>query len=97
MVALMDTDAKRTKWLLWAMCILLFIFHWLDMLVMIFPGTLKGGGFPDFGAVVFDFGMMLTFLGPFLLVTLNALTKAPLQVKHHPYLEESKHHHVVND
>ena len=30
-------------------------------------------------------------------VTGDAITKAPLQVKHHPYLEESKHHHVVND
>lgn len=97
MLSLMDTDAKRTKWVLWTMCIILFIFHWVDMMVMIFPGTLKQDGFPNFGSLVFDFGMMLTFLGAFLLTTLMALTKAPLQVKHHPYLEESIHHHVVRD
>lgn len=97
MLTLMDTDAKRTKWILWTMCIVLFIFHWVDMMVMIFPGTLKQEGFPGMMELMFDFGMLLTFLGVFLLTTLMALTKAPLQVKHHPYLEESVHHHVVRD
>lgn len=42
-----------------------------------------------------EFGTFLGFLGFFLLVVLTALSRAPLVGRNDPYLEESKHHHVV--
>jgi hypothetical protein len=41
-----------------------------------------------------EIGMFLGFMGLFLFVVLTSLTKAPLVVKSHPYLEESLHHSV---
>ena len=41
-----------------------------------------------------EIGTFIGFLGLFLLVSLNALSKASLVPKNDPYLEESLHHHV---
>lgn len=43
---------------------------------------------------VLEFGTMIGFLGLFLYVGLNALSKAALIPKNDPYLQESLHHHV---
>ncbi len=42
-----------------------------------------------------EIGTFVGFLGLFLYVVLNAMTKAPLVPKNDPYLEESIHHHVI--
>ena len=39
-----------------------------------------------------EIGMFLMFLGIFVYTVLNAISKAPLLQKNHPFLEESKHH-----
>jgi hypothetical protein len=39
-----------------------------------------------------EFGNFLFFLGLFINRVLNALAKAPLKVKNHPFLQESLHH-----
>jgi hypothetical protein len=39
-----------------------------------------------------EFTMPLFFAGGFMYVIFSALSKQPLLVKNHPYLEESLHH-----
>ncbi|MEL7161731.1 MAG: hypothetical protein AAFN92_13305, partial [Bacteroidota bacterium] len=41
-----------------------------------------------------EIGTFLGFLGGFLFLLLNSLTKAPLEPKRDPYMEESLHHHT---
>lgn len=42
---------------------------------------------------VAEIGSVLFFLGLFIFVVFNALTKAPLLPKRNPFIEESKHFH----
>jgi hypothetical protein len=41
-----------------------------------------------------EIGITLGFAGLFLFMVFNALSKAPLIPKQHPFLEESIHHHI---
>jgi hypothetical protein len=86
MVILMSRDAKRTIGYLIFVGILIFIGHWFDVYMMVIPGSV---GHADFGFM--EIGMFLGFLGLFLYTVFNALSKAPILVKNHPFLEESKH------
>lgn len=86
---LMDRQAKRNTGLLTFVGILVFIGHWLDLYLMVTPGSLKSEGILNW----FEIGLGLGFLGLFVFVVLNTLSKAPLVVKQHPYLEESIHLH----
>lgn len=90
MLFLMSREAKRHKKMLVIIGLAIFIGHWFDMFVMVMPGTV--GEHWHYGML--EIGMFLLFLGIFIQVVLNALTKAPLQPVHHPYLEESIHHHI---
>ncbi|MAC94797.1 MAG: quinol:cytochrome C oxidoreductase [Flavobacteriales bacterium] len=89
MVILMARDAKRTIGYLIVVGLIIFVGHWFDVYLMVVPGTL---GELHFGFM--EIGMFLGFLGLFLYVVFNAFTKAPMMVKNHPYLEESKHLHI---
>ena len=91
MVFLMSRDAKRNANFLKVIgCILIFT-HWLDLFVMIMPGTV-GANFRLFSPL--EFGLFIGFAGLFLYVVLGQLAKAPLLVQKHPFLEESKQHHI---
>jgi hypothetical protein len=89
MVVLMARDAKRSIGYLIVIGVIIFIGHWFDVYLMVIPGSL---GHIEFGFM--EIGMFLGFLGLFLFVVFNAFTKAPMMVKNHPYLEESKHLHI---
>lgn len=89
MVILMSRDAKRTIGYLIVVGLIIFVGHWFDVYLMVVPGTL---GELHFGFM--EIGMFLGFLGLFLYVVFNAFAKAPMMVKNHPYLEESKHLHI---
>ncbi len=89
MLFLMDADAKKKKGLVMTVGVIIFVFHWFDVYTMVIPGTMKQYG--QFGFV--EIGMFLFFLGGFVTLVLSALSKRPLVVKNHPYLEESKHIH----
>ena len=69
---------------------IIFIGHWLDVFMIVMPGTM--GEHWHMGMV--EVGMFLAFLGAFVYVTLNRLTKAPLTPVQHPYMEESIHHSI---
>lgn len=90
MILLMSRDAKRSAPFLIFVGMLIFIGHWLDVYMLITPGTMHHEG--QLG--LFEIGMFMTFLGGFIFWVLNALTKRPLMPKNHPYLEESLHHEI---
>ena len=71
-------------------CIAIIIGHWTDVYMLITPGTMHEHGTIGFMEV----GLFLTFAGVFTFFVLNTLTKAPLMPQNHPYLDESKHHHI---
>ncbi|MBL4587230.1 MAG: quinol:cytochrome C oxidoreductase, partial [Flavobacteriales bacterium] len=87
---LMDKSAKRSYNMLTIVGVIMVFGHWLDVFQMVMPGSVKA----DWGLGILEIGMFLGFLGAFLFVVHNALSKAPLVAKNHPYLEEAKHHHV---
>ena len=89
-IVLMSRDAKRnTNFLIFASVVIL-IGHWINSYLLFAPGTLHDHG--HLGLT--DLGMGLGFLGLFFYVVFRSLTKRPLSVKHHPFLEESKHLHT---
>jgi len=90
MLILMSRDAKRNPNVTMFVGVCIFIGHWFDVYIMFTAGSL--GAHASFGWL--EIGMMLAVLGLFIRVVLNNLSKAPLMVKHHPYLDESLHHEI---
>jgi hypothetical protein len=91
MVLLMSRDAKRNPRFLIGVGAVIFIGHWLDVILMVMPGAL---GQQFHGVGLLEVGMFTLFLGAFLLVTLRTLAQAPLSPVNHPFLEESVHHQI---
>lgn len=90
LIILMSRDAKRNPAFLKTIgCILVFT-HWLDVFVVVMPGSVAG----NWGIGPLEIGMFLGFAGLFIFVVLGQLAKAPLMVQKHPLLEESKHHQI---
>ena len=89
-VVLMSRDAKRNTSYLITACIVILIGHWINSYLLFAPGTLHDHGHLGFTEI----GMGLGFLGVFLLVVFRSLTTRSLDIKHHPFLEESKHLHT---
>jgi hypothetical protein len=86
---LINTDFKRVYWIVVMAGIVILFGHYIDFFNMIMPGTVGDQwfiGIPEIAAVLF-------FLGLFIYVVFNALTKAPLVPKRNPFIEESKHFH----
>ena len=89
-ILLMSRDAKRNNTRLIFVCIVILIGHWLNAYLLVAPGTLK-----EYGHIGFtEIGMGLGFLGLFIFVVFNSLSKIPLETKNHPFLDESKHLHT---
>lgn len=89
MVMLMSRDSKRNFFFLMFVGTIIFIGHYLDLIMIVMPGTV---GHAWTGLSWMEFGTFFFFLGLFIYVVLNALAKAPLRVKNHPFLSESIHH-----
>jgi hypothetical protein len=89
MVLLMSRDSKRNYFFLIFVGCIIFVGHWLDVFMMVMPATVNGHWHLGW----LEIGMALGFLGLLLFVIHRALTKAPLMVQKHPYLDESLHHH----
>ena len=91
MVILMARDAKRNVRLLITIGTIIFFGHWFDVYLMVIPGVV----FEDWsGLYLTEIGMMIGFLGGFILVTLKALASARLVPEKSPYMEESIQHHI---
>ena len=89
-LVLMTRDAKRQRRILWAGGIVIILGHWLDVFVMVMPGTVG----KDWHIGFTEIGTMIGYLGLFIFVTLTELSKAALVPKNHPMLAESLHHHI---
>ena len=87
---LMTRDAKRRIQVLWVAGIIIIGGHWLDVWMMVMPGTV--GAHAQIGFV--EIGTMIGYLGLFLFVTLTELSKAALLPKNHPMVSETLHHHI---
>jgi hypothetical protein len=89
MILLMSRDSKRNFWFLTIVGTIIFVGHWLDVIMMVMPGTV---GHHWNGLSWMEFGTFLGFLGLFINVLLRNLASRPLMVKNHPYLDEAVHH-----
>jgi hypothetical protein len=87
---LMTRDAKRQRKILWVAAIIIFFGHWIDVYVMVMPGTVG----KEWHLGFIEFGVMVGYLGFFIWNTLRELSKAALIPQHHPMLAESLHHHI---
>lgn len=88
MVLMMSRDAKRTWSLLMIIGGIIFVGHWMDVYLMVMPGTIMN----NYQIGFLEVGMFIMFLGIFVFMLLKNLTKAPLIKKNHPMLDESVHH-----
>ena len=89
LLILINTDFKRLSWIIVMAGIVILFGHYIDFFNMIMPATVGDQwfiGMPEIGSILF-------FLGLFIYVVFTALTKAPLEPKNNPYIEESKHFH----
>ncbi len=84
---LMNSDYKRVNWFVIMAGIIILLGHYIDVFNMIMPATVGNQwfiGIPEISSVLF-------FLGLFIYIVFNTLTKAPLIPKRNPFIEESKH------
>jgi len=87
---LMSRGAKRNYTTITFMAILILFGHWLDFFQMVFPGPMPN----RVPMMLYDFGIGLGFVGLIMFLTGNALSKAPLFAKNHPFIKESIIHHT---
>ena len=86
---LINTDFKRLTWIVVMAGVVILFGHYIDFFNMIMPATVGDQwfiGIPEIGSLFF-------FLGLFIFVVFSALTKAPIEPKGNPFIEESKHFH----
>jgi len=99
---MISRDAKRNTKYLTRVGAILFLSHFFDLYMAVIPGTIHGHlewGIGEHAHHItfawwFEIGMFLGFLGLFIYVVLNALTKARLIPVNHPMLKESEHHQI---
>nr|WP_299383283.1 quinol:cytochrome C oxidoreductase [Allomuricauda sp.] len=89
LLVLMNSDYKRVNWFVVMAGIVVLLGHYLDVFNMVMPATVGDQwhiGLPEIGGILF-------FGGLFIYWVFTALTKAPLQPKRNPFLEESRQFH----
>ncbi|MBT8185388.1 MAG: quinol:cytochrome C oxidoreductase [Eudoraea sp.] len=89
LLLLMNSDYKRVNWFVIMTGIVILAGHYLDVFNMIMPATVGDQwyiGIPEIGGILF-------FAGLFIYWVFWTLTKAPLQPKRNPYIEESRQFH----
>ena len=89
-ILLMSRDAKRHKGRLIFVSVVILIGHWLNSYLLVTPGVLNTHGHIGFTEI----GIGIGFAGVLIYLTLNALGKASMEAKNHPFLDESKHLHT---
>jgi len=87
---LIARDAKRNKVFLRIAGFLILIGHYIDVYILVMPGTMGDHSHYSWWQPL----MFLGFLGLFVYLMFNSMSKAPLIPKNHPFLDESEHHHI---
>jgi hypothetical protein len=90
MLLLMSRDAKRHAGVLTFVGMIVLFGHWVDVYIMVMAGSMGETAYIGF----MEIGLLLLVLGVFIKVVLTNLSKAPLTVKNHPFLDESIHHEI---
>lgn len=83
---LMDSDFKRVPWYVVAAGLFILTGHYIDVFQMISPGTVGDSwtiGIPELASLAF-------FMGLFIFVVFNSLSKVPLHAKGNPFMKESE-------
>jgi len=86
---LMNSDYKRMPWFVVITGIVILVGHYIDVYLLVMPSTVGhyyGFGIPEIAAILF-------FLGLFILVVGNGLSKVSLKPKNDPFIRESENHH----
>jgi hypothetical protein len=86
---LMNADFKRLTWIVIGAGAVILFGHYIDFFNMIMPATVGDQWFIG----ISEISSVLFFSGIFIYVVFTALTKAPLNAKGYPLMEESKHFH----
>ena len=89
-ILLMSRDAKRNINRLILVCIIILIGHWINSYLLFAPGTLHDHGHLGW----LEIGVGIGFLGLFLSIVFHNLSKRNIEIKHHPFLDESQHLHT---
>jgi hypothetical protein len=87
---LMSRDSKRNYGFLSTIGVVLIIGHWLNVYIMVTPGTVG----LDWAIGFTEIGMFLGFLGLFILVVFSRFAKAPMLIRNHPMNKESEYFHI---
>lgn len=89
---LISSDFKKVSSIIVTAGIFIIIGHYIDIYLLVAPATIGdqwGFGFSEIGNLLF-------FLGLFIYVVFNSLSKAPLQAKGNPFMKESEQFHYYN-
>jgi len=89
---LINSDYKSIPWFVVIGGVFILIGHYIDVFVMIMPGTVGahwGFGIPEISAIFF-------FLGLFIYATLSSFAKANPIPTGNPYIKESELYHYYN-
>jgi hypothetical protein len=89
---LINSDFKSRPWFVVIGGIVILAGHYVDLFIMIMPGTVGGSwsfGIPEISATFF-------FLGIFIYTVFSAFAKADPVPKGNPFLHESEHFHYFN-
>jgi len=89
LLVLMNADFKRVNWIVVFVGIIILFGHYIDFFNMIMPATVGDRWFIG----ISELSSIAFFLGLFIFVVFNALSKYPLLAKNNPLIQESKHFH----
>ncbi|CAM1369947.1 Quinol:cytochrome C oxidoreductase [Tenacibaculum soleae] len=89
---LINSDFKSIPWFVTIGGVVILAGHYLDLFVMIMPGTVGA----QYGFGVGEISGILFFLGLFIYATFSAFAKANPLAKGNPFLHESETHHYYN-
>jgi Ni/Fe-hydrogenase subunit HybB-like protein len=90
LLILMRKSSKRNYTTLTFMSVLIIFGHWLDFYQMVFASPFS----EHVTLGIFDFGVMLGFIGLIMFVTGKELAKRPMYAKNHPFFKETIIHHT---
>ncbi len=90
---LINSDFKSIPWIIITAGVFILVGHYIDLYVMIMPGTVGsqyGFGFGEIGGILF-------FVGLFIYATFSAFAKADTVAKGSPFLHESEtfHYYII--
>ena len=86
LIVLMNSDFKKTNFIVILTGIVIIVGHYIDVYNMIMPSAVGDLWFFGLGEI----GGFMFFLGIFLYVVFRAISKAPILAKGDPFIEESK-------